>query len=239
MSKYTTGEVAELCQISVRTVQYYDTRGLLTPSEISEGGRRIYSEDDVRRMKIICFLRQLDLPIDGIKKLLKEEKPENVISLLLDEQEATLKQEIDVAKDRVDKLKDIRQALKTIDSFELDDMADIAYIIERKRNLRKLRTRMLVFGIMADIIEIAAAILWIRSGYWWLFALSVMMSLGGGLFISSIYHRSTVFICPACHAIFRPRFRQSLFARHTPNTRRLTCTHCGHKGFCVETYGKK
>ena len=31
MSKYTTGEIAKLCGVSVRTVQYYDERGILTP----------------------------------------------------------------------------------------------------------------------------------------------------------------------------------------------------------------
>lgn len=38
MSKYTTGEIAKLCGVSVRTVQYYDTRNILTPSELTEGG---------------------------------------------------------------------------------------------------------------------------------------------------------------------------------------------------------
>ena len=41
MSKYTTGEIAKLCGVTVRTVQYYDTRGILIPSELSEGGRRL------------------------------------------------------------------------------------------------------------------------------------------------------------------------------------------------------
>lgn len=63
MSKYTTGEVAKLCGISVRTVQYYDSRNILIPSELSEGGRRLYSDQDVKRMKIICFLRDAGLPI--------------------------------------------------------------------------------------------------------------------------------------------------------------------------------
>ncbi|MFQ7110763.1 MAG: MerR family DNA-binding transcriptional regulator [Anaerovoracaceae bacterium] len=38
MSKYTTGEIAKLCGVSVRTVQYYDTRNILTPSELKENG---------------------------------------------------------------------------------------------------------------------------------------------------------------------------------------------------------
>ena len=51
MSKYTTGEIAKLCGVSVRTVQYYDSRNILIPSELSEGGRRLYSEQDLKRMK--------------------------------------------------------------------------------------------------------------------------------------------------------------------------------------------
>ena len=44
MSKYTTGEIARISGVSVRTVQYYDDRGILKPSELSEGGRRLYSK---------------------------------------------------------------------------------------------------------------------------------------------------------------------------------------------------
>lgn len=66
MSKYTTGEIAKLCGVSVRTVQYYDTRNILTPSELTEGGRRLYSEEDLKRMKIICFLRDAGISINSI-----------------------------------------------------------------------------------------------------------------------------------------------------------------------------
>ena len=76
MSKYTTGELAKLCNVTVRTVQYYDKRGILIPTELSEGGRRLYSESDLQRLKVICFLREVDVPIDAISQLLEEEHPE-------------------------------------------------------------------------------------------------------------------------------------------------------------------
>ena len=79
MSKYTTGELAKLCNVTVRTVQYYDKRGILIPTELSEGGRRLYSESDLQRLKVICFLREVDVPIDAISELLEEEHPEKVI----------------------------------------------------------------------------------------------------------------------------------------------------------------
>ena len=71
MSKYTTGELAKLCNVTVRTVQYYDKRGILIPTELSEGGRRLYSESDLQRLKVICFLREVDVPIDAISELLE------------------------------------------------------------------------------------------------------------------------------------------------------------------------
>ena len=94
MSKYTTGEIAKLCGVSVRTVQYYDTRGILTPSELTEGGRRLYSEDDLKRMKIICFLRDAGISINNIGELLSEDDPSSVISVLLEQQEQLLREEV-------------------------------------------------------------------------------------------------------------------------------------------------
>lgn len=37
MSKYTTGEIAKLCGVSVRTVQYYDTRNILNTQRVNRG----------------------------------------------------------------------------------------------------------------------------------------------------------------------------------------------------------
>ena len=94
MSKYTTGEIARLCGVSVRTVQYYDTRGILIPCELSEGGRRLYSDDDLGKMKLICFLRELDLSLDTIAKLMQEKNSADVISLIFEEHEKLLRDEI-------------------------------------------------------------------------------------------------------------------------------------------------
>ena len=50
MSQYTTGEMAKACGVTVRTVQEYDTRGILTPSALSEGGRRLYDDGDLQKL---------------------------------------------------------------------------------------------------------------------------------------------------------------------------------------------
>lgn len=85
MSIYTTGEIAKLCGVTVRTVQYYDSRSILVPSALSEGGRRLYSEEDLKRLRIICFLREAGLSINSIFELLQEENSGSTLSLLLEQ----------------------------------------------------------------------------------------------------------------------------------------------------------
>ena len=43
----TVGEVAGKMGVTVRTLQYYDREGLLSPAAESEGGRRLYTDRDV------------------------------------------------------------------------------------------------------------------------------------------------------------------------------------------------
>ncbi|EHJ08196.1 MerR family DNA-binding transcriptional regulator [Staphylococcus simiae] len=50
MSTYTTGELADLCHVTVRTIQYYDRKELLKPAGKTEGNRRYYTEKQVQQM---------------------------------------------------------------------------------------------------------------------------------------------------------------------------------------------
>ncbi len=239
MPKYTTGELARLCGVSVRTVQYYDTRGILVPSELSEGGRRLYSEADLGKLKVICFLRGLDIPIDGIRDLFHEEHPENVIRILLDEQENNLRTGIAEKQTQLSTVTAARRELDRMSSFSVESIGDIAHLMENKKNTRRLHIQMVIIGLLMDAIQIAALMVWILEGIWLPFLLSIPVVILMGIWISYIYYHNTVYICPECHTVFKPRIREAFFARHTPCTRKLTCSTCGHKGFCVETYGKE
>ena len=239
MSTYTTGELAKLCGVTVRTVQYYDDRGILTPTELSEGGRRLYSDDDVKLMKTICFLRELDLPIRTISELLKEEHPEAVIELLLIQQENLLREEIDVKQEKLDRLSDLRRMLKTVKQFSVESIGDMAHQMENKKKLRKVRAIMLGVGIPLELIEIGAVVIGIKFGIWWPLVVSIIATIAGAIWMSAFYYKSVDYICPQCNSVFHPAFREMFWANHTPNTRKLTCPKCGHKGFCVEVYSQK
>ena len=237
MSKYTTGELAKLCGVTVRTVQYYDTRGILIPSDLSEGGRRLYSEDDLKLMKIICFLRELDIPIDAISQILKEEHPEKVISLLIEQQEKALTDEISDKEEKLDKLRELKCGLKNKTSFSLESIGDIALLMENKKKLKKMRMMMILTGIPVTALQWFSIIFWIVKGIWWPFVIWVLVAIPWGILVSRYYFGHVKYICPECHEVFKPSLKDAFRANHTPTTRKLTCTACGKRGFCVEVWG--
>ena len=239
MSKYTTGEIAKLCGVSVRTVQYYDSRNILVPSELSEGGRRLYSEDDLKRMRIICFLREAGVPINSIGELFAEEHPEKVISILLDQQEQTLREELEEQQKKLSIVETIKRELKEVKNFSVESIGDIAFVMKNKNKLRKMRWLVVLTGIPVTALQWVSIVLWITHGLWWLFAIWACMAIPWGIVVSINYFKRVAYICPECHEVFRPRFKEVFWAYHTPKMRRLTCPKCGHRGLCVEVYAEK
>ena len=238
MSKYTTGEIAKLCGVSVRTVQYYDSRNILVPTELSEGGRRLYSDSDLEKMKIICFLREMGLSINSIGELLSEENPGDVISILLDQQEEILRNELSERQTKLDMVTQIRRELRDLNNFSVESIGDIAHRMQNKKKLDRVHATMLIMGLPINIGQWTTILLWIMKGLWIPFVVWVVLAVPYGIWITSYYFKSVAYICPQCHKIFRPSLKEAFFANHTPKLRKLTCTCCGYKGFCVETYGK-
>lgn len=66
-------EVADLVGISVRTLHHYDEIGLLTPSEVTDSGYRLYSNENLELLQQILFFRELDLPLKKIKEIVNDE----------------------------------------------------------------------------------------------------------------------------------------------------------------------
>lgn len=68
---YTIKEVAEKTNLTIPTIRYYETEGVLPPIERSESGNRIFSDSDIGWLHLICCLRGTGMPIKKIKQFVK------------------------------------------------------------------------------------------------------------------------------------------------------------------------
>ncbi len=70
---YTAGEIAKLTGVSLRTIRFYDAKGLLKPVAYSEAGYRYYDRDSVDRLQRILVLKYLGFSLQQIEEMTKAE----------------------------------------------------------------------------------------------------------------------------------------------------------------------
>lgn len=90
--QFTIGELARLVGVTVRTLQYYDQADLLN-SAYTEGGKRIYTRDDVLKLQQILFLKSLGFSLEEINdKILKQENSADFEKVFTQQREILLSQ---------------------------------------------------------------------------------------------------------------------------------------------------
>src|SRR5512140_757626 len=67
---YTVKQLSKLAGVTPRTLHHYDEIGLLKPSRVGENGYRYYGEESVLQLQQILLYRELDLPLEDIKRIL-------------------------------------------------------------------------------------------------------------------------------------------------------------------------
>ena len=66
----TVNEVSKITGVSIRTLQYYDTIGLLKPIEYTESGYRLYDDTSLERLEQILLFKELEFPLKEIKEII-------------------------------------------------------------------------------------------------------------------------------------------------------------------------
>lgn len=79
----SVGELARISGLTIRTLQYYDTIGLLPASGKTEDGRRLYTAQDTVTLEQIVFYKNLGFPLEQIRqKLLKTSNSQGLEQIL-------------------------------------------------------------------------------------------------------------------------------------------------------------
>lgn len=239
MSEYTTGELAKIAGISIRTIQYYDKKGILEPSQIFDNGKRIYTDEDVDKLKLILLLKNLGLSLKAISEILNSSNSVKVFNLLLDQQLKAAREQVKVSKSQIKMIENIKNNLPQINQISLRTIDDIDKIMSNKKALRKVHIKMVVYGLLMDAIEIGSLAWGITKGQWLPFVFAMFVAIALAIWITKYYFNEVNYVCPNCNFEFKPKFWDAFFGGHTPKARKLVCPNCHEKNYCVEVFDEK
>ena len=240
---YSTGELAALCGVTVRTVQYYDEKGLLPPSGLTEGGRRVYTDADAAKLRRIVLLKSLGLRLADIRDFLGSDASTTVLRDILEEQDKRLAAELEERAEARRRIAAMIDSLDRTGELPAETVPDMEEPMQkasmRESELWPFYKRLIAIGIPVDIAEVATIAWWIATGDWRPFAVMMALVVAYCILVVRVYRRKTAYVCPHCRSVFVPEAVSWFFARHTPTTRKVTCTHCGAKDWCAEVSSER
>lgn len=101
---YSIGQAAEICDVSRRTLRFYEIKGLISPDHLSEGGYRYYTMETLRRVQVIRYFLEEGFSLDQAGKLLNTNDLDDYEEVFRDQIQKTLA-EIDFYRNRLESLK--------------------------------------------------------------------------------------------------------------------------------------
>ena len=122
----TVKEVSRLTGLSIRTLRYYDEIGLLKPGRDSENGYRLYDDKALERLQEIMFLKEMELPLETIRRLVEHPGINKKEILLL--QKAVLEKKRNRLNGLIELIDDVKEGVNTM-SFEAFNDEEIERIV--------------------------------------------------------------------------------------------------------------
>ena len=130
----TVGEVAKKMGVTVRTLQYYDKKGLLSPSAESEGGRRLYTDKDLITLHQIISLKSLGFSLEDIKeRLISLETPADVANALT-EQADDIRKKIEQLEAALSAIEQLKTEVLQMQTVNFKKYADIIVNLQMKND---------------------------------------------------------------------------------------------------------
>ena len=130
----TAGTFAKKMNTTVRTLQYYDKEGLLSPSAVSEGGRRLYTDKDMVKLHQILSMKYLGFSLDDIKeRLISLDTPNDVAGILTEQAEA-IRKKINFLSETLQATEILKAEVLQMKTVNFKKYADIVVLLQMKNN---------------------------------------------------------------------------------------------------------
>ena len=123
----TVKDMSEISGVSIRTLRYYDEIGLLKPTELSNAGYRLYDSKALERLQEIMFFKELEIPLENIKKIMDSPNYDKEQALLT--QKNLLEQKRNRLNGIIELISDVMKGVNTM-SFKAFSNEEIQEILD-------------------------------------------------------------------------------------------------------------
>lgn len=125
------GELSERTNVKVPTIRYYEQLGLVSPAARTSGNQRRYGLGELQRLSFIKHARELGLPLDAVRELLKLSGQPDVACESADE---IASQHLKSVQKKISQLQKLENELKRIVNGCDGDKMKSCYVIEALAN---------------------------------------------------------------------------------------------------------
>jgi DNA-binding transcriptional MerR regulator len=122
MQTWKVGELARQTGLTVRTLHHYDEIGLLSPSQRTGAGHRLYDADDLARLLQVLSLRQLGFSLDEIRECLA--RPEYSLQQVIGLHVTHLRERIELQRKLCGRLEAVAERLRSAEAVSVDEFLD-------------------------------------------------------------------------------------------------------------------
>lgn len=129
-SELSTGELAKVLNVSVRTIRYYDQIGLVQPSRKAVGGKRYYSKEDILRLQKIILLKSLNLSLEDSRSILAEQS----MSAILLAHQSLLSEEMEHLTNSLKHTQSLLNLLDLNETLLWEDLISLVAIEEKEKD---------------------------------------------------------------------------------------------------------
>lgn len=134
--KYQIGEVSKILNLSIRTIRYYEEIGLLNSIKRVEHGKRVYSDEEIRRLKFIKKLKLLGLSLSEMVELEHIYRIHKTNTKVLPKLITLLKKHADKVDDRISQLETLKKEILEYSKKMESKLSEELRNAERKRRTK-------------------------------------------------------------------------------------------------------
>lgn len=145
---YTVGKFAERVGVTIRTLRYYDKKGLLEPSDYSKSGYRLYSESDFAKFQKILTLKYLGFSLKEIGEAIKGDIEKNNLKISLKSQKEILKDKLLHMSLIIKSIEETEEMIENNDELQWESFIEIikainaeTIILNQYKNSSNLKSR--------------------------------------------------------------------------------------------------